>query len=906
MPTLTGSTAAADASAAGGSADPAAAEHLAAVQRFLDALRMRVRWDRAAAGLLVLLAIALGLLGAFVVADHVWRGGVPAIWLPFAAPIWLALLVIVGGAARRRVRRHIDARWIAQRAEHAFAVPHNALLNAVELCDQPQYAYASDAALRHAARCVQRLDPTAAPRERTPRAARNALMVVLLAWLAFALLTPKSIWVSLGRFIGFGWPAPTATQIETIRPAVGAVLHAGELLAFEFITLGRQPRQAELTITPAADAARTDGDFAQTPGVNAQTDGDESRTTGAAAPAQARIVSLRPEPAGAGRQRWQTTLAPHEVQTDLTYAMSAGDAVARGRVRVVPQPAIAGFEIALQPPGAAAAGVTVVTDPNLLVPRDTSATIAMLANTPVVDPILVLRTAAGESRALMRIDPQDVCRASVTLTVHEAGAYRIEFYDGWKWPYRDPHMFTIRVQDAPAEYAPLSADSSTEAGAAETEPDTAIPNETPDAAAGNKGDTPGGATAEPGAGAASGAAAGEVGEGPAGVAPAPGSASGGEAAGAAGASGSNSPGAQDSSDSPSADDGDASDGRSADAGGGDNSNSAGGGEGSPSSDDAGRQRSDTDGRERNDNAGGSGNQDTDSKGNTRAGGTSNDNAGGQRSDDPVGEGKDAAAEQGGESAESGGSEASAGESKQGDRGPNSGGSNVGERDGDRGKRGSSGGDAPGGDGDAPRGEADRGAPTGEGAADAPQGAGDDDSRAGAGGGDSTPQEPNAAEQPENGAAAQPEDGAGAPPGAAGPSPLPGGGRAAGNDPVGRVLRGDPPSEQELIDAGVPPIMARLHAGALRAAGAAARRSALAGATRTAVGTDVGSRDAQRGSGLSADAGGGTGTAEDSIQRRLDRIRPPGHRVAPPGLQQVLDAYYRALAARQSRQNDMRP
>ncbi len=885
MSTLSGSTAAADARAAGGSTDPAAVEHLAVVRRFLNALGVRVRWVRAAAGLLVLLAIALGLLAVFVVADHAWRGGVPAGWLPFAAPIWLALLLIVGGAARRRVRRRIDARWIAQRAEHAFAVPHNALLNAVELCDQPQYAYASDAALRHAARCVQRLDPAAAPPERTPRAARGLLAGVVLAWLAFALLTPKSVWISLGRFFGLGWPAPTATRIETIRPAVGAVMHAGEPLVFEFVTHGRQPRQAELAIAPApaADGAGADHDHAWTKGDGARPDGDASRAIGAAVPIEPRSVSLRPEPAGEGRQRWGTTLAPHEVQADLTYAMSAGDAVARGRVRVVPQPAIVGFEIALQPPGVADAGVIVVTDPNLLVPRGTRATIAMWANTPVVDPILVLRTAAGESRALLRIDPEEACRAAATLTVHEAGAYRIEFSDAWKWPYRDPHMFTIRVQDAPAADAPPAGDAPTGAGAPATAPNPEARDGTPGGAGGDTGDTPGGAAAEPGPGAASGAAAGEPGEGGAGAVQAPGGASGGESAGASGAAGSKSASAPASSDAPSADGGGASDEKNANAGGGDNSSSAGGGESGQASGDAEGQRDDKAGGERNENADGegndntdgSGNRNTDGKGNTQTGGASNDNAGGQRSDDSGREGRDGAAGQGNDNADAGGNENSGGEPKQGDRGANSGKPNAGEGDGDRGKRGSGGGEATGGDGD-------------------------DDSRAGDGSGNSPPQAPNAADQPEDGAAAQPEDGAGAPPSAAGPSPLPGGGRAAGNDPVGRVLRGDPPSEQELVDAGVPPIMARLHAGALRAAAAAAQRSPLANAPRTGLGADAGSRDAQRGVGLSADAGGATGTAEDSIQRRLDRIRPPGRRVAPPGLQQALDAYYRALAARRAR------
>lgn len=368
-------------------------------------------------------AVALLALLLAVAADHIWPGGLPRPARAVGLAAWGALLVMVCGlGVVLALARRVNLLYVAQEIEHLRGIRHNALINALLLRGSRPMAYARRAALTQAAREVLSHSDVERPAARGGRLPLGVVVVTLVAWAGYLLLSPKPVGTSVARFFGAETPPPSATRLELIQPRREDVVHAGEALELVFALHGRPVDSVRLHILEA----------------NAEQ-----------AAARQEYVA-RVERQIEGRRRvGRFTLAPFEVLGDIHYRALAGDARLRGSIDVRPQPDIESLEIVLQPPAYTGRLPQRAAQPDLEVLAGTLAAFRVVANTPIDDPVFVFRN-QRESRTRMRVDPAAPRAAAVERFLSESGTYRIEFTDPWGYPYRDPSEHAIVVvEDAP-------------------------------------------------------------------------------------------------------------------------------------------------------------------------------------------------------------------------------------------------------------------------------------------------------------------------------------------------------------------------------------------------------------------------------------------------------------------------
>lgn len=371
--------------------------------------------------MLVLAAAALFPL-LVVVADHGLPRGLPRPLIFAAGTLWagatfLTLLLTVVRTLRRRWHRL----FIARQLERAWNIAHNALINLVLIEQRPQVAYVRSGAERQASAALAGAEQTGPPPAARLRRPAFLLLGALAVWGVYSALTPKPILPSLARFFGAGRPAPTATRLELVRPAADEPVYAGEPLMIEVAVFGRPARQVWFELLDPAD------------------------------PDAGALIRSRFKPVEQLRRprRWQIDLAGHEVSQDLHYRCTAGDGVLTGVIHVLPQPALSGMQIELEPPGYLAQPPTRTIEPELEVWAGTRATFRAIANTDIVDPVFVLR-GQGEKRTRMDVEPDEPRCAVLSLRLNDGGEYWIEFVDRHGRSCREPphHRLVVR-HDAP-------------------------------------------------------------------------------------------------------------------------------------------------------------------------------------------------------------------------------------------------------------------------------------------------------------------------------------------------------------------------------------------------------------------------------------------------------------------------
>lgn len=361
---------------------------------------------RRGALLLRLLTIAAGFLGfalCILAADQFWPGGVPG---PLMATAGLGGAAVTPIAFALAVRRVFALRWNPQFAardlERARAVPHNLVLNAVQLAAAPQAAYAASAAIEQAGRAIQSAPPGTPESFRSVRRAAMGLLLIGCGWVLLAVLSPKPLWVSVARLFGAGLPPPTATHIRLVRPGPGDIAYAAEALRLDFEVRGPHAGGVHFELL---DSDRPD-----------------------AVVLLARACTLASHDGLPGT--WSIHLAPHEVSADLHFRCRAGDATVRGVVQVFPQPREQELHLTVTPPPCAGNPFQTPAPPELNVVEGTTATVRFRANTPIREPIFVM-AGARPARTRMTLDPSDPASAALQLPPLETAEYWIEFQDRW-------------------------------------------------------------------------------------------------------------------------------------------------------------------------------------------------------------------------------------------------------------------------------------------------------------------------------------------------------------------------------------------------------------------------------------------------------------------------------------------
>jgi len=399
--------------------DPRAEEQLpdAALRACIDRCRQILGWQTTAGRAIALLSAGALVPLLVVVADHHWPGGLPGAVPATLGRVWAVSLaagtaaIIVLGLVRRPSRL-----FAARLLEKLADIPHNLLVNALLLEREPAGAYAYGAAVRHAVDQIRTRPPI---RWSEPGALRKPMAVaaaVLVGWLVYVAVCPKPIWPSLARFFGWELAAPTATILGLVRPPPGQPVLAGEPLEVEFAVHGRPAERVLFEILryerPEEVAAR---------------------------------FECRSEPGG----HWLVTLATHEVSRDISFRCRANDAVVRGVIPVVPQPAIIGVEADVEPPEYTGWPATRVTGADLEVLLGTRVTFRMRANVPVRDAVFVM-SEPTETRTRMTVGDPDPAVMSLDMVCTQGGTYRVEFVDQWGHAVRQPpeHRLVVR-DDAP-------------------------------------------------------------------------------------------------------------------------------------------------------------------------------------------------------------------------------------------------------------------------------------------------------------------------------------------------------------------------------------------------------------------------------------------------------------------------
>src|SRR5690606_37467083 len=152
---------------------------------------------------------------------------------------------------------------------------------------------------------------------------RGMLLLVgaLGAWAGYLLIAPKPVLPSLGRFVGLGLAAPTATRIELRKPSSRQVNYLDRPLELEVAVRGR-PVDAvlfERLELPAAGAA---------PGSAPSSGGG------------AEVLAQLPMDRLPGGVLWRLRLSPNELAARLAFRVRAGDAVLAGELHLQPRPEV--------------------------------------------------------------------------------------------------------------------------------------------------------------------------------------------------------------------------------------------------------------------------------------------------------------------------------------------------------------------------------------------------------------------------------------------------------------------------------------------------------------------------------------------------------------------------------------
>ena len=372
--------------------------------------------------LLVLLAAGALFPLIIIVVDHLRSDGLPRIAVTGAGLVWGSGLVLVTLLLTiASLWRRLNPIFAARLLERGAGIRHNSLVNALLLKHSPAGEYAYSAATQQAVADVRSHTPGKLSEPGALRMPLTFGAFVLVAWIAYSIVSPKPIGPSLARFFGADLAAPTATRLERLQPAVSDIVHAGEPLEIVFAVHGRQANEVLFEVL---------------------------EPSGRSAQAVARYELKRIVSGAAGN--WTLALAPHEVIRDIHFRCTAGDAVLTGVIPVRPLPIIESMDIELRPPAYTGWPARTVTRPDLDVLAGTWATFHVRANTTIREAVFALE-GERETRTRMSVDQAEPRGATLSILIVQGGRYHIDFSDPWGYPYRDPprHHLVVRPDRPP-------------------------------------------------------------------------------------------------------------------------------------------------------------------------------------------------------------------------------------------------------------------------------------------------------------------------------------------------------------------------------------------------------------------------------------------------------------------------
>ncbi len=369
----------------------------------------------------VLLALLAASILIAVIADHLLRGGLPAGWRIGVGVLCLGTAGVGAGIITAlALSRRTNLAYIAQRAERAAGVRHNALISAILLDAAPAESHARQAAVSQALAIMSSL-PTSLPTARGASRPWLAAGLVVLAWAAYFVLAPKSVATSLQRLAGADIAAPTATQITLIRPAADDVVRVNTPLEIEIELTGAAVDDVALHIVPASSSAV--GEL---------------------------IAEARRIRSESGADRRIFALAPFQVQGDLAYHIAAGDAVLTGVIHVLAMPSLETIEITLTPPAYAHQAARQVRG-DFTALAGTRASFRLTASAALKQAVMIYSEGARETRTRLRVDSARPSIATLEMPLLVSGAYQFEIADdaGGTVLFREAGRITVRPDEPP-------------------------------------------------------------------------------------------------------------------------------------------------------------------------------------------------------------------------------------------------------------------------------------------------------------------------------------------------------------------------------------------------------------------------------------------------------------------------
>lgn len=394
-----------------------------------DSLRFRLKLGEVGRRLLAALAGLLSALLVVVMVDHAVPGGLPlGLIRGLGVALVAAALLVVGWAAAVGLRR-LNPLFVARRLERSRGVANNVVINWLLVQRDRAGAYAGDSAIEQAARELERPSGEVEAARASP-VAWLMLAGVIAAWIFFAAMTPKPIFLSLERLFGGSIDTPSATRIRLVSPAPGEALHAGEAAALVFAVEGRSA--AELTFELLAGAAA---------------DAPPLLVRNAARVDRADLAGASAAPPGDLRR---VSLAANEISRELLYRCRAGDALLHGVIPVLPRPDVRKLHVIITPPAYVDEPESTVETPDITAWAGSNATFEFEANVEVRAPVFVQR-GDSESRTRMTITGAARRSAVTSVLLTEGGDYWFEFSDatGRPCPEPPPHRITVRRDQPP-------------------------------------------------------------------------------------------------------------------------------------------------------------------------------------------------------------------------------------------------------------------------------------------------------------------------------------------------------------------------------------------------------------------------------------------------------------------------
>ena len=295
--------------------DASTASRVRLFRGLLRQVGYRVRLLDCATGLLVSVALAGGVLGCGVAADHLLPGGMGSTARKVVRNgLLLAEAGLVLWVLAMLVRR-LNLRWLARQVERDEPAMYNDLTTAVEFQERAGQPIA-ELLLGRACRELRDADAHAGLRTRGLRwagiATAGSAVLMLVVWAS----VPRTFGVSILRLLGFSdAPAPSRTELLAVRPGEGEAVSAGREETFE-ATVRDPGREVLLEIRRGNSSEVLDGDAVA-------------------------MEPLGPSPTYSGAEGFSATWLADLTERTVSFRVVTGDAAMPWRrVRVLPVPGV--------------------------------------------------------------------------------------------------------------------------------------------------------------------------------------------------------------------------------------------------------------------------------------------------------------------------------------------------------------------------------------------------------------------------------------------------------------------------------------------------------------------------------------------------------------------------------------